>query len=218
MNAKRAKLVVSLIPVCIFGLSQSVPAQSRSQHFVCNVGYSNSECQAKQEVLRASLRKYPTEGLGDWTWVIVRSNDWKRLLADRKLAPEIPALTYLPERETFFDEALLENASTRGVELALSWRMTVPELLDLAIRHEMGHALCQERDEAAAKRTAELLRNTPSMSLRACHPKPAALGASSEENWVIAEMNGSATPSQSSDRAPTTKMNRKSGEPGKPLY
>jgi hypothetical protein len=123
-------------------------------------------------VLRAAVRKYPVGDLGDWNWVIVRSFDWKRFLSDRNLTPDIPAFTYLPKRETFFDEALLQTASARSFELAASWKMSIPELLDLAVRHELGHALCGERDEAAAKRTAQLLLDLPKLSaFQACHAR-----------------------------------------------
>ena len=84
----------------------------------------------------------------------------------------IPAFTYLPSRETFIDEALLQIASSRGLELATSWHMTIPDLLDLAVRHEMGHALCNERDEAAANRTAQLLLDASAApGLEACRSR-----------------------------------------------
>jgi hypothetical protein len=153
--------------------SEPASAQkSTLQHFICAAGYTPAECHTQVLVLRAALDRYPTRELGDWTWVVVRSYDWLRFLSDRKLAPDIPAFTYLAKRSTYFDEALLETASSRGVELALSWHMTVPQLLDLAIRHEMGHALCKERSEDAANRTAQLLLDSPTLdTFRACIPK-----------------------------------------------
>jgi hypothetical protein len=177
VNVKR--LLVFIVPSLILlawnvgpVAAQSPTPRSLAQQFFCSGGYATPECHVQVAVLKAALRKYPTKNLGDWTWVVVRSNEWKRVLSDRKVTLEIPAFTYLPERQTFFDEALLKTASPRGVELAASWHMTIPELLDLAIRHEMGHALCKERDEAAAKRTAQLLLDAPTIdTLRACRAK-----------------------------------------------
>jgi hypothetical protein len=36
--------------------------------------------------------------------------------------------------------------------------MNLPNLLDLAIAHEMGHVLCNEKDESKAERVARMLR------------------------------------------------------------
>lgn len=174
MNATHRIAFGAVLVICIAWLVSPVAAQSPMQHFICDRGYTQQECKAQIDVLRAVLAKYPTHELSDWTWVVVRSNDWRRLLTDRKLKPEIPAFTYLPSRETFIDEALLMITSSRGLELAASWHMMIPELLDLAIRHEMGHALCHERDEAAANRTAQLLLEAPTApGLQACRSKKA---------------------------------------------
>jgi len=136
---------------------QAAPRQA-AQHFACNAGYTQSECRIQAGVLRNALEKYAVSALGEWTWVLVRSNDWKRLLSDRSLSSDIPAFTYLPNRETFFDEALVKAESSRGLELSASWHMKISDLFDLAIRHEIGHALCGERDEVAAARIAGLLQ------------------------------------------------------------
>jgi hypothetical protein len=42
--------------------------------------------------------------------------------------------------------------------------MSIEKLLDYAIVHELGHALCNERNEAKADRAAKLMRegNAPS--------------------------------------------------------
>ena len=172
MNANRSILLVGLASIFIFSFAPSTSAQSPRQNFICNDGYTQSECHEQATVLRAVLKKYPTQDLGDWSWVLVRSIDWERILFDRKLPPTIPAFTYLAKRETFFDEALLLAQSPRGIELSIAWSMTIPDLLDLAVRHEMGHALCQERDEAAARHTAQLLLDVPAISaLQACRSK-----------------------------------------------
>jgi hypothetical protein len=109
------------------------------------------------EILRKVLAKYPTAALGEWTWVLVRSEDWKTILLSRELDPNSPTISFLPASETFFDEALLLPVSDRGAELSAFWHKPIEELLDLAVRHELGHALCNERNEVKAERAAAAL-------------------------------------------------------------
>jgi hypothetical protein len=125
-----------------------------AQHFVCNTGYTAEECRIAMDALRKVLVKYPAETLGEWTWVLVRSDDWKRLLRDRGFDPDSPAFSYLPARETFFDGALVVKSSSRGVELSAIWHMPIEDLLELAVRHEIAHAMCNERDELKANAAA----------------------------------------------------------------
>jgi hypothetical protein len=146
-------------------ISRSAPREkTMEQRVVCNMGYTPEECHVHIIVLRRTLAKYPTDGMGDWTWVLVRSKDWKRILVDRGLDPNRPAFSYLAKRETFIEGALVSDVSSRGVELSGLWHMTVEELLDLAVRHEMGHAVCNERDEVEANRAAELLLHRKAVS------------------------------------------------------
>jgi len=141
--------------------AQGVSAGTRQgatpkQHFVCNTGYTLEKCHVEMEILRKALAKYPTAALGEWTWVLVRSEDWKPLLLVRHFNSSNPACTFLPAKETFLEEALVLPMSSRGVELSVVWHMSMENLLDLAVRHELGHALCLERDEAEADRVAAL--------------------------------------------------------------
>jgi hypothetical protein len=146
-------------------ISRAAPrGKAMEQRIVCNTGYSPEECQVQIVVLRQTLAKYRADGLGEWTWVLVRSKDWKRILVDRGLDPNRPAFSYLAKRETFIEGALVSDVSSRGVELSGLWHMTVEELLDLAVRHEMGHAVCNERDEVEANRAAELLLHRKAVS------------------------------------------------------
>jgi hypothetical protein len=119
------------------------------QHIICNIGYTNAQCHARTEALRVVLQKYPIGALGEWTWVVVRSNDWKKALSDRLFSPDV-----------------------RAVQLSAAWNMSIPALLDLAIRHEMGHALCNNSDELAAQRTAVLIQSGESPAC-ASHKDPA---------------------------------------------
>ena len=142
--------------------------QAPKQRFVCNIGYTNQECAVDMAVLRRALVNYPVDALGEWTWVLVRTEDWKRILSDRGFNPDSsPAFSILPQRETFFEGALVTKVSLRGFQLSKLWRMPIEDVLDLAVRHELAHALCNERNEAKADRAALALRDRKPVSCEA---------------------------------------------------
>jgi len=133
--------------------------QAAKQHFACNVGYTLRECEDAATVLKKAIERYPMDALGEWTWVLVRTADWKQILADRKLDTNHPAFSYLSKRETFLDGALVVRSSIRSAQLCAIWHMPIEDLLDLAIRHEFAHALCNDRDETRAERAAVALKD-----------------------------------------------------------
>jgi len=139
------------------------PDGAARPHVVCNIGYTLQQCHEAMDVLRKVLAKYPTADLGEWTWILVRSEEWGHILQDRGLSPS-PAFSILPDRETFLEGVLVTKASIRGAQLSGIWRMTVENLLDLAVRHELGHALCNERNEAKADRIAAMLQKKKPIS------------------------------------------------------
>jgi hypothetical protein len=108
-------------------------------------------------VLRKVLTKYRADELGEWTWVLVRSADWKYFVTPRGIDPDSPALTYLPKRETFIEEALVATVPRRALELIVRWGMSTDDLLELAVAHELAHVLCNQRSEAKANRAARTL-------------------------------------------------------------
>jgi len=118
-----------------------------TQQFVCNTGYTQKQCHEEMVVLRKALANYPVGQLGNWTWILVRSEDWKAILLPRGLDPDSPAFTFYAKRETFIEQALVTQMPVRGRELLLKWNMSTRDLLDLAIRHELGHALCNDANE-----------------------------------------------------------------------
>jgi hypothetical protein len=133
--------------------------QTPVQHFVCNVGYTLEKCRQDIAVLERTLAKYPVAELGNWTWILVRSDDWKAIVLPRGLDPDSPAFTFYAKRETFIEEALVTQVPVRGRELLLKWNMSMRDLLDFAISHELGHALCNDKDEWNANRVGQLLRD-----------------------------------------------------------
>jgi hypothetical protein len=156
-------------------LVAAVPSQPRTdgepyrspsaQQFVCNAGYRQKQCDEEMVVLRKALANYPVAQLGNWTWVLVRSEDWKALKLG--LDPDSPAFTCYPKRVTFIEEALVTQVPVRGRELVLKWKMGTRDLLDLAIRHELGHALCNDANERNADRVAKLLEKGKPVSCEA---------------------------------------------------
>ena len=155
-------------------LAAQTDASVPKQHFACNVGYTRQECQVALNVLSKALARYPVEALGEWRWVLVRSEDWKQILAVRGFDTNHPAFSYLPKRETFIDGALVASVSIRGTELSMTWHMPIEDLLDLAIRHELAHAICNDPDEAQAERGAIALKNGTPLSCRVFEPASAA--------------------------------------------
>jgi hypothetical protein len=107
------------------------------------------------------------DSLQDWTWVLVRTVDWKQLLSHRGFNPNDTAFSNLTKRVTFLDGSLLETKSIRGIELRTVWHMPVEDLLDLTIRHELAHVLCNERNESLAVHAALDLKNGTHLSCRA---------------------------------------------------
>ena len=166
-----ASIAIQTLLIGIAGpvLAKAGPASDRlaTQHFFCNTGYALDSCREQIAALKAVVAKYPTEVLGEWTWVLVRSEYWKLILTTQTLNPGIPALTDTAARATFFDEALVVGASGRLSELMALWHMGRESLLDFAIRHELGHALCNDANEMDADRVARLLEQKKPISCKA---------------------------------------------------
>jgi hypothetical protein len=148
-------------------LSQTVPLthpakegtpQTGPQHFVCDIGYTLQRCHEQMSVLRPLLDKYGAIRLGGRTWVLVKSDNWKALQHQHRMDPESPAFSVLDRRETFFEEALVSPVTPRRIELVRQWSSGMDDLLNLAITHELGHALCNEKNEKKADAYGEELR------------------------------------------------------------
>ena len=136
------------------------------QQFICTVGITLEKCRKEMSVLRRLLTNYPASELGEWKWVLVPSDYWRLFLVGRGFNSGVPALTALDARTTFFEEALIAGPSGRISELMDTWHADRNGLLDLAIRHELGHALCGEENERQADRVARLLENKEPVSCK----------------------------------------------------
>jgi hypothetical protein len=138
----------------------------RAQQFVCAVGITLETCRQETSVLKKVLANYQSSQLGQWTWVLVRSDHWKLLLIARGFNSGVPALTALDARTTFFEEALIAGPTGRISELMDIWHADRDGLLDLAVRHELGHALCGEENERQADRVARLLQEKQTVACK----------------------------------------------------
>jgi hypothetical protein len=63
------------------------------QEFHCHTDYPLAQCQKDILQLKKILTHYPIEGLGHWTWVLERSQDWKPISHMLRLNPDSPAFT-----------------------------------------------------------------------------------------------------------------------------
>jgi hypothetical protein len=129
-----------------------------TQHFFCHTGYQLNDCLAQIEVLKGVVARFPTEALGQWTWVLVRSQDWKPLSKMLGLNADSPAFTCLETKTTFIEEALVAKVPVRAHELIVRWQMGVTELLNTTVEHEMAHAICHTWDEGKANHVAGILK------------------------------------------------------------
>jgi hypothetical protein len=146
-----------LIPLVLLGAAY--PQQAPTQKFICNVGYSPEECHREFAILRPVLAKFHAEAAGDWTWILVRSSDWKALAHRLGGDPESPAFSVLEKRVTVFEEALVNRVPTRQAELINIWHMRIDDLLEEAVTHELGHAFCGDTSEASAERRAQAMQH-----------------------------------------------------------
>ena len=158
-------VLVLLFPMSVTAQSEyhlrvvrPIAVSSIGQEFLCAGPYSTSECKQQITILQRSLHRYAAEGLGHWTFVIIRSDDWKSILDRLHLNPSSPAFSQLQMRQTFFDEALLVPSPKRLAELIDKWHMPFDQLLDFAVTHELGHTMCREPDEIKAELIAKDLR------------------------------------------------------------
>lgn len=126
--------------------------------FVCNTGYRPRDCSKQVAILRARLRHFYSGELKGWTWILVRSEDWKTILLRVGRDPDSPAFSILGKRQTFLEEALFSPTAGRSAELLRKWSMPLDRLRDLAITHELGHAICGYEDEVSADRFGQRLR------------------------------------------------------------
>ena len=161
-------LAITLLP--IFSLSTSLSARAQAkprdvllkQHFSCNTGYELDECLTEISILKSDLADLPIEQLGEWSWILVRSRDWKTISKKLEIDPRSPAFTYLELRETFIDQALLRDVRGRTETLVVTFQMSRERLRLFAVAHEFAHGLCKDRKSTRLNSSHRSLSRMPS--------------------------------------------------------
>ena len=109
--------------------------------------------------LKAVLIRYSIGVQSNWNWVIVSSEEWQPWVLRLRLDQRSPAYTDLVSHQTFLEGALFSPQPRRTNELEKNYRDPFDQLLSLAVSHELGHAICRDRNEDIANRVAGLLRS-----------------------------------------------------------
>jgi hypothetical protein len=108
-----------LLPVLPQATAPALPKEEATlQRFVCNTGYTQEKCHKDVAVLRSALAKYPIAQLGNWTWILVRSEDWKAILVPGGLDPDSPAFTYCPKKRDVYRRGAGEGSSWAAPRIA----------------------------------------------------------------------------------------------------
>jgi hypothetical protein len=126
--------------------------------FFCTQRYDRAECLKDATVLRQAILPYPVQLLSKWSFVLVPADEWKALVRSQGGDPVSPACSILEQRATLLDSSLFVGSAARNKELLQRFDMIGPALVNLAITHEMGHALCQEKNECRADNYGKELR------------------------------------------------------------
>jgi len=117
----------------------------------CTTDYTPVQCLASANALAKVLRRYPITRLGDWNFVLAGSEHWQQVVKALGGDPESPAFSELAARVTVLEETLFEAGDSRAARVARRYGQPPGGLLDYAVTHEMGHALCNERNERLAE-------------------------------------------------------------------
>ena len=139
-----------------FGAGGSIP---QTMHFFCGQGYDQKECLRDVTSLRKALEPYPLQLLGEWSFYLVLAPDWKPLARSHGGPPVSPAFTLLLGHATVIDRSLFSGSADRNIELEKWSGMPVgPAFVDFALTHELGHGICQEKNERLANEYGKELR------------------------------------------------------------
>jgi hypothetical protein len=129
------------------------------QAIFCEVRLPPEDCKGATDILTSHLQAYPVAQLGTWTWVIVPADHWSDLGRELGLDLDSPAYTCLEDRMTLIDESMLtQKDARRNADLLRKFEMPLAKLIDFAVTHEIGHALCGFKDEYKAEAVGKRLR------------------------------------------------------------
>lgn len=135
-----------VVPVDLEGTVQT----TKNVQFFCTQDYNHDACHQHALELRRVLMSYPLERLGTWSFALVPSDKWKDLIGVLGGPTHSPAFTIFEQRTTVMESSLFSATATRSAEFRRVFGVTGEALLELAVNHELGHGICQERDERRA--------------------------------------------------------------------
>jgi hypothetical protein len=138
---------IKILPI---ELSNRPASLSRAISFSCTTDYDPSQCLTSVVLLAKVLERYPTEKMGQWTFVLAGSARWKQTIKELGGDTESPAFSELIARVTVLKDELFETADSRREMLARRFGLPPGSILDYAVTHELGHAICGERQENLA--------------------------------------------------------------------
>jgi hypothetical protein len=134
--------------------------------FYCLQGYDPAKCEDHVLTLRRQLARYPISGLASWSFFLVPTGLWGEMVRAAGGPTGSPAFTALHSRETFFQDALFSPTALQRAQLMQMFHVDQDAQLELAVSHELGHALCRDTNEQRTAVQAENLRES-----RALHCK-----------------------------------------------
>jgi hypothetical protein len=127
--------------------------------FNCSQSYNRTDCVKDATALRQAMALYPMQLLGAWSFVLVPADDWKALVRGQGGDPVSPAFSMLEQRVTLLDGSLFAGSASRNKELLERFGVIGPALVDLAVTHEMGHGMCNDKNEGHADGYGKELRD-----------------------------------------------------------
>ena len=142
--------------------------------FFCSQDYRQQACLRDAITLRLALAAYPLERVGTWSFVLVPTDDWKEFVPSVG-DPVSPAFSIVEQRTTVLESSLFSPSPSRGEEFLKRFGKIGAALLDLAVTHELGHAICQDTNERHADDFGRGLRDKNPVD---CAEKPGRLGHS----------------------------------------
>ena len=134
-------------------------AMPNNIQFLCSQKYDKTECVKDATALRKAMSPYPLQLLGPWSFVLVPADDWKALVRSQGGDAVSPAFSMLDQRATLLDSSLFSPSASRNKELMQRFSLMGAPLVELALTHEMGHGICEEKDERRADNYGKDLRD-----------------------------------------------------------
>jgi hypothetical protein len=147
---------VRVVPVHLDAIA-SIP--NRIQFF-CTHNYDSQACLKDSVALRHALAPYRLEHLGTWSFLLVPADDWRTLVLGLHGNPVSPAFSIIDQHMTVLESSLFTATPIRDKSLLRTFGVIGSALLDLAVTHELGHAICQDQNQHRADDYGRELRQT----------------------------------------------------------